>query len=186
MVPLASLWLPILLSAVIAFVASFVLHMALPWHSNDYARLPDEDRVRAAVRQFAIPAGDYMVPRPQTREELKTPEFAARWNEGPNMVLTVLPTGPWSMGRNLSMWFAYLIVVAIFAGYVTGRALGPGVHYLVVFRFVGTTAFAGLALGLWQMTIWYRRSWTTTVRSTIDGLIYASLMAGTFGWLWPK
>ena len=185
MVPLASLWLPVLLSSVIVFLASFILHTALPWHKNDYARVPDEERVRAALRPFTIPPGDYMVPRPETREEIRTPAFAARVAEGPNIVMTVLPNGPWSMGRNLGLWFVYLVVVAIFAGYGAGRALPAGTHYLVVFRFVGTTAFAGFALALWQMSIWYRRSWGTTIRSTIDGLIYASLVAGTFGWLWP-
>ena len=186
MVPLASLWLPILLSAVIVFFASFILHTALPWHKNDYARLPDEDKVRAALRPFAIPPGDYMVPRPQSREEMRAPEYAARVAEGPNMVVTVLPSGGFSMGRNLALWFVYLVAVAVFAGYVAGRALPPGTHYLVVFRFVGTTAFIGFAVALWQMSIWYRRWWGTTMRSTIDGLIYGSLMAGAFGWLWPK
>jgi hypothetical protein len=116
---------------------------------------------------------------------MRAPEFTARIAEGPNIVMTVLPNGGWSMGRNLGLWFVYLVVVAIFAGYVAGRALPRATHYLVVFRFVGTVAFAGFALALWQMSIWYRRSWGTTVRSTIDGLIYAMLMAGTFGWLWP-
>jgi len=185
MVPLATLWLPVLLSAVIVFFASFILHMALPWHKNDYARLPEEEKVRSALRPFAIPPGDYMVPRPQSREEMRAPEFTARIAEGPNIVMTVLPNGGWSMGRNLGLWFVYLLVVAIFAGYVAGRALPRATHYLVVFRFVGTMAFAGFALALWQMSIWYRRSWGTTIRSTIDGLIYAMLMAGTFGWLWP-
>ena len=40
-------------------------------------------------------------------------------------------------------------------------------------------------LALWQISIWYHRSWATTIRSTIDGLIYAALTAGFFGWLWP-
>jgi len=126
MVPLASLWLPILLSAVIVFFASFILHMVLPWHKNDYARVPDEEKVRAALRPFAIPPGDYMVPRPQSREEMRAPEFAARVAEGPNMVVTVLPNGGFSMGRNLALWFVYLVAVAVFAGYVAGRALPLG------------------------------------------------------------
>ena len=37
---LAALWLPILLSAVIVFVVSSILHMALPFHKNDYRQLP--------------------------------------------------------------------------------------------------------------------------------------------------
>ena len=27
---------------------------------------------------------------------------------------------------------------------------------------------------------------TTTIKGTVDGLIYALLTAGTFGWLWPR
>ena len=55
-----------------------------------------------------------------------------------------------------------------------------------MFRFAGATAFTGYALALWQNTIWYKRAWTTTLKATIDGLIYALLTAETFGWLWPK
>ena len=48
------------------------------------------------------------------------------------------------------------------------------------------TAFIAYSAALWQMSIWYRRSWGTTLRYTVDGLIYALLIAGTFGWLWPR
>ena len=186
MVPLAQLWVPILLSAVILFVASFILHTALPWHSDDYHRVPDEERLRAALKPLAIPPGDYVVPRPGNRGEMRSPEFIARVNEGPNMLLTVLPNGPWTMGRNLSLWFAYLLVVVMFAAYVASRVLPPGTDYLMVFRVIGTTAFLGFAVGLWQMSIWYRRAWSTTIKATIDGLIYGLLAAGVFGWLWPS
>jgi hypothetical protein len=43
----------------------------------------------------------------------------------------------------------------------------------------------GYALALWQMSIWWGRKWSTTIRNTIDGLVYALLTGGTFGWLWP-
>jgi hypothetical protein len=186
MVPLAALWLPILLSAVIVFVASSIIHMASPWHKNDYPKVPNEEGLRAALRPLAIPPGDYMVPRPSSREEMKDPKFLEKINQGPNLVLTVLPTGPWSMGRNLGLWFVYLLAVSLFAAYIAGRALAPGAPYLQVFRFVGATAFLGYAAALWQMSIWYRRAWSTTVKATIDGLIYAVLTAGTFGWLWLR
>lgn len=48
-----SLWLPILLSAVFVFILSGVFHMALPWHINDYKKVPEEDKVRDALRSFA-------------------------------------------------------------------------------------------------------------------------------------
>ena len=186
MVGITSLMLPILLSAVIVFVASSVIHMASPWHKSDYPKVPNEDALRAALRPLAIPPGDYMVPRPSGRQEMQSPQFTAKVQEGPNLVLTVLPNGPWSMARNLGLWFVYLVVVGVFAAYVAGRALPAGSVYLQVFRFVGTTAFLAYAAALWQMSIWYRRSWMITVKSTIDGLIYALLTAGTFGWLWPR
>ena len=67
MTALPALWLPILLSSVIVFVVSSVIHMALPWHKSDYPPIPNEDKVMDALRPFAIPPGDYMVPRPTTR-----------------------------------------------------------------------------------------------------------------------
>jgi hypothetical protein len=186
MVPLTALWLPILLSAVIVFVVSSVINLAAPWHKHDYRRVPDEDALRAALRSLSIPPGSYLVPRAQGREEMRAPAFIARVNEGPNLLLTMLPNGPWSTAQSLVQWFVYLMLVAIFAGYVTGRALPAGTDYLQVFRFVGTTAFLGLTVALWQMSIWYRRPWSMSVKATVDGLIYALLMGGTFGWLWPR
>ena len=186
MVPLTALWLPILLSAVIVFVASSVINMAAPWHKNDYPPVPDEDRVRAALRPLYIPPGDYMVPRARVREEMKSPAFLARVNEGPNLMLTVLPNGPWSMVESLVQWFIYLVLVSIFAGYVAGRALPAGTDYLVVYRFTGTTAFVAFTVALWQMSIWYRRAWSMSLKATVDGLIYALLIGGVFGWLWPR
>jgi hypothetical protein len=101
-------------------------------------------------------------------------------------MMTVMPSGSMAMGKQLTMWFGYAVVVGIFAAYVAGRALPPGTPYLAVFRFAGVTAFLGYAVALWQMSIWYHRAWITTVKATVDGLIYALLTAGTFGWLWPR
>ena len=50
MTALSALLVPIVLSAVIVFVASFIIHMALPWHKSDYPKVPNEDRVREALR----------------------------------------------------------------------------------------------------------------------------------------
>lgn len=186
MTSLYALWLPILLSAVIVFVASSVIHMASPWHKSDYSKVPSEDKVMDALRPFAVPPGDYMVPRPSGPQELRSPAFAEKLNKGPVLMLTVMPNGMMSMSRNLSLWFGYCAVVGFFAAYVTASALPVGASYLKVFRFVGATAFIGYALALWQMSIWYRRAWSTTIKATVDGFIYALLTAGMFGWLWPR
>jgi hypothetical protein len=186
MTPITALWLPILVSAAIVFVMSSIIHMASPWHKNDYPRMPREDEAMDALRPLAIPPGDYMVPRVTSRAEMTSPEFAEKLRRGPVMIVTMLPNGSFSMGRNLSLWFVYLLVVGVFAAYVAGRVLPAGAEYMPVFRFVGVTAFLGYAAALWQMWIWYHRSLTITIKATIDGLVYALLTAGTFGWLWPR
>jgi hypothetical protein len=183
--PLTSLWLPILLSAVFVFVVSSLIHMATPWHKGEYPRLPKEDAFRDAVGPLAIPPGDYMVPRASSMAEMGAPEFVDKLTKGPVAIITVLPNGKMSMTGSLVGWFVYALVVSVFAGYVASRALSVGAHYLAVFRFAGATAFAGYALALWQMRIWYNRALGTTVKATIDGLLYALVTAGTFGWLWP-
>src|SRR5712692_7249406 len=180
------LWLPILLSSVIVFIMSSIIHMMSHWHKSDYPKLPNEDKVMDALRPLAIPPGDYLIPCPSSREEMRSPEFAEKRKKGPVVMFTVWPSGPISMGKNLIMWFLYTVAVGIFAAYVAGRALPHGEEYLHVFRFAGVTAFIAYSVGLWQMSIWYNRSWTTTIKSTVDGLIYALLTAGTFGWLWPR
>jgi hypothetical protein len=186
MIGLSSLWLPILLSSVFVFILSSVIHMASPWHKNDYAKMPDQDKVMDALRPFAILPGDYVVPRPSSMQDMKSPEFLDKLKKGPVMVLTVLPNGPMRMGKSMVLWFLYLVAVSVFAAYVAGRALPAGTGYLPVFRFAGVTAFLGYSLALWQMSIWYGRALGTTIKATVDGLIYALVTAGTFGWLWPN
>jgi hypothetical protein len=186
MTELSMLWPPILFSALVVVIASSIIHMASPWHRTDYPKMPNEDHVRAALRPLNIPPGDYMIPRPASRSELRTPEFADKINAGPVMVVTVLPNGPMSMGRNLTLWFIYCTTNSLFAAYIASRALPPDPDYLEVFRFTGATAFIGYAVALWQMSIWYRRSWLTTLKVTVDGFIYACLTAGIFALLWPR
>jgi hypothetical protein len=186
MVPLAALWLPILVSAVIVFVASSIVHMVLPIHRSDYRKLPKEDEVMAALRGFDIAPGDYLVPCGTGPESMKDPAFLERMKKGPVALMTFREPGTPSMGKSLALWFLYCVVVGVFAAYISGRALVVGATYLQVFRFAGCVAFVGYALALWQNTIWFNRAWTTTLKSTIDGLIYGLLTGGVFGWLWPR
>jgi len=185
MVEYYMLWLPVLLSSVLVFIVSSVIHMASPWHKNDYPKVPNEDKVMDAIRPLAIPPGDYMIPRPATSKEMKSPEFKEKLNKGPVMMLNMWPSGPMSMGKNLILWFVYSLVIGLFSAYIVKHALPIGARYIYVFRYVGITAFLGYSAALWQMAIWYRRPWSITLKSTIDGLIYAALTAGVFGWLWP-
>jgi hypothetical protein len=185
MVSLTSLWLPILISAVLVFFASFIIHMFIGYHAADYGRAPSEDAVMDALRGFSIPSGDYMVPCPG-RLGPRDPAFVAKHKKGPVLLMTVFPAGDLGMGKQLVAWFMYCVVIGIFAAYLTSRALPAGAPYLEVFRFSATVAFVAYGMGLWQHSIWYRRKWATTIRSNIDALIYGLLTGGVFGWLWPS
>jgi hypothetical protein len=186
MVSAMSLWLPILVSAVIVFVASSIIHMFLPFHRGDMKGLPNEADVLTGLRKANIEPGDYVFPYAGSMEAMKTPEYVEKYAKGPVGFLTLGKPGPISMTGPLVLWFLYSVLVSLFAGYVAGAALSPDTHYLQVFRIVGATAFMGYSMGLLQNSIWYRRNWGATCRSFIDGLVYALLTAGTFGWLWPK
>lgn len=185
MVPVMSLLLPILLSAVAVFIVSSIIHMLLPYHRKDFSPIPAEAQVMDALRPFNLPPGEYVMPAPPRGGDFKAPEYVEKLNRGPVAFLNIMPNGPFNMVPQLALWFLYSVVVSIFAAYIAGRALEPGSSYLEVFRFAGATAFAGYGLGLWQNSIWYRRSWTTTLKSNFDALIYALVTAGIFGWLWP-
>jgi hypothetical protein len=187
MIHMHALWLPTLLSAVVVFLASSVIHMALQWwHRSDYPKLAQEDKVMELLKPLAIPPGDYMVPGCSGSAEMRTPEFKQKMMEGPIMMLTVVQGGPIKIGGKLALWFLYLLVVTHLAGYVAGHALPFGAGHKAVFRIIGVTSFLGFSAALWQMSIWYQRSWLTTLKITVDGLLYAALTAGTFACFWPR
>ena len=187
MVPVTSLLVPIALSAILVFFASFLIHMVLGYHKNDLRKLPDsqEDEILALLTRLNLPFADYGVPHPGSPDRMKDPAFVAKMTKGPLAFVNVAPGGPPSMGASLAMWFLFVLVVTVFSAYITSRAVTPAVDYLTVFRFIGTSAFMGYGLGQIPESIWYRRSWTRTIKSLFDSLVYALLTAGVFGWLWP-
>lgn len=185
MVSLLSLWLPILVAAILVFVASSIIHMVLGYHASDWKKLPREEDVQNALRQFQLAPGDYLVPRPAKLADMSDPAFKARQEKGPVFLMTVYPNGQSGMGLQLASWFIFAIVVGKVAGYVAGITLAPGADPMTVFRVTATVAFAGYSLALVQQSIWYRRNWKTTVISVFDGLLYGLMTGGAFAWLWP-
>ena len=183
MVSLSALWLAILLSAVFVFIASSILHMLLPFHRSDYRQLPDEEKVRAVLR--GLPRGLYILPF-TNHKEMKSPAMVEKYKQGPVGLLSVAPNGPPMMGKFLGLWFLYCLLISFFTAYLTGHTVAAGMNYRVVFRVAGTAAFMAFGLGPIVNSIWKGQPWSVTVKEVIDGLIYALLTAGTFGWLWPR
>src|SRR5688572_28617186 len=185
-IPITSLWLPILISAVLIFFLSFVVHTVLKYHNSDFGKLSDEDRVMDALRPFNIPPGDYVFPYAHGMEAMKSEAYQQKVIKGPVWFVTALrPGAVFSMGPQLTQWFAYSLLVGIMCAYLAGRMLLPGADYLSVFRLTGTVAFACYSMALMQRSIWFAQSWSSTLKSMFDGLLYALVTAGAFGWLWP-
>ena len=113
MIPLTALWLPILLSAVIVLFASFIMHMVLAYHRSDYRKLPDEERVTDAMRIAGVTRGPaYFFPY-FSFKEMKSAPVIEKMKRGPVGLLTVLPSDPPAMGKNLIQWFLYCVVISI-------------------------------------------------------------------------
>ena len=184
MVSLGSLWLPILLSAVLVFAASSIIHMVLKYHNKDYTRLSNEDAVRAAIRGSS-PA-QYIIPYCPEMKAMETPEMKQKYTEGPVAVLNVMRSGVPSMGKPLTQWFIFSLVVSLFIAYVASHAIPAGTRYLQVFRIVGAVGFLAYAASQVQQSIWWGKPWKNTWKDVFDGLVYGLVTAGTFGWLWPR
>jgi hypothetical protein len=185
MVYLSALWMPILVSAVIVFVASSILHMVLPLHRSDYQKLPNEEKLLEALRAAGVGPGNYHFPH-CTQKDMGSPEMQEKMRTGPVGMMNVLPSGPYNMGKYLGQWFVLCVVVGVFAAYLAGRTLTAGAPYLTVFRITGTVAFAAYGLSAVTDSIWKGQRWSTTAKHVFDGLIYSLLTGGTFGWLWPR
>jgi hypothetical protein len=185
MVALSALWLPILLSAVIVFIASSIMHVVLTYHQSDCKQIPDEANVLATLRKVGLERGYYHFPF-SSHKEMKSPATMEKFKLGPVGILTVFPSGPPAMPKFLGLWFAYCLVIGFFVAYLTAHTVAAGANYLVVFRVVGTAAFLAYGLGQISNGIWKGQPWGMTIKEVVDGLIYGMLTAGTFGWLWPR
>lgn len=186
MVSLTQLWLPIVLSGVAVFVVSSIVHMLLPFHKNDYAKLPDEDGIVETMRTARLGTGVYVFPYCADHKEMGSPAMVEKYEKGPIGFVTVMPNGTPKMGKHLTLWFLFSLLVSFMSAYLASRFLAPGTHYLTVFRHVGTTAFMAYGVGQISDSIWKAQPWSSTIKNVFDGLVYGLVTAGMFGWLWPR
>jgi len=183
--PIGSLWLPVLVSALVVFVASFILHMVLKYHKSDIKPLPNEAAVRDAIGKGSPTPGLYFSPYCSDHSQMNDPAIKQMFEKGPVAMITIVQNGAPKMSKHLSLWFAFCLLVSFVAAYVARHTLHPGDDGMLVARITGTVAFAGYALSHVSDSIWKAQPWGNTVRALIDGLIYALLTAGVFCLLWP-
>jgi hypothetical protein len=186
MVSLGALWLPILLSAVLIFFTSFLIHMVLKYHSRDYTKLPNEDAVRAAIRAGNPAPAQYIIPYCADPKDMQKSEIQQKFIEGPVAVMNLMRPAVPKMGKSLVQWFLFTLVVSFLIAYVAAHTIPPGAKYLDVFRAVGAVGFLAYAAGQLPAAIWMGKPWKVAWKEVFDGLLYGLVTAGTLGWLWPR
>ena len=171
--------MPILVSAVLVWIASALVWTVLPWHKKDYSKTNDEEAVRAAIK--GLSPGLYSVPHCSDQAQMEAAR--PRLEEGPVAFITVAPNGWPAMGGRMAQSFLYYVLVGIICAYVVTRTLGADADYLTVFRIAGTVAFCSYGLAGIPDSIWFSKPWPFTGKVMFDALLYALLTGGTFGWL---
>jgi hypothetical protein len=183
---LLSLWLPILLSAVVVFVISSLIHMVLKWHASDYSAFANEDAVRAAIRAGNPAPGRYVLPHCGDMKNMASEAMKKKYEEGPVGHVTILTNGVHNMGKYLGLWFLWSLAIAAVVGYLAGRVYGLD-HNLAraAAKFVGAITFIAHGFGTVTESIWMGRPWSGSVINLLDAALYALGSGFVFLWLWP-
>ncbi|MYB97752.1 MAG: hypothetical protein F4X60_04260 [Gemmatimonadetes bacterium] len=185
MVSLATLWLPILLTGVVVFTVSATIWMVMPHHKNDFARSDDEDALMDAVRDSVGGPGMYMFPWAPDGEQTSE-GYRERLAAGPVGILRVRdPADVIDMKPAMAKSILLHLVVAVFVAYLASITLEQGAAYMSVFKVTSVAAFMAHGFIGFQESIWFGLPGGVAVKHALDGLVYALLTAGIFGWLWP-
>jgi hypothetical protein len=172
--------LPIVISAIALFFASFLSWMVLQLHKTDWKRIDREAEFMVAIGGFNLPEGSYLFPMAGSTAEMQTPEFQQKYAAGPRGILNLMPKT--NMGANLGLTFLYFLAVSFVLAYLASIAFKPGAGFLDVFRFVATAAFATFIASIVQHSIWFRMRITGHL---IESVAYAAITGAIFAGLWP-
>ena len=184
-VSLLQLWMPIVLGAFVAWVASALIHMVIKYHNADYEPLANEDQVSDALRAGNPKPGLYTTPYCADMKDMNGEAMQDKFKQGPVAMISVFENGMPPMGKLLLQQILFFLVGSLLAAYVACQVFAPGAEYMGVFRLVMAVSFLAYGYGVIPFSIWYGHPWGNTVRYLIDALIYAAVTAGTFAWLWP-
>ena len=142
--------------------------------------------MRAAIRAGNPKPAQYIIPYCSDMKDMEKPEMKQKYVEGPIAVINLMPSGAPKMGKSLTQWFIFILIVSFFIAYVAAHTIQQGAEYLHVFRVVGAVGFLAYSAGQFPESIWMGKPWAVSIKNGIDGLVYGLVTAGTFGWLWPR
>lgn len=183
--PMLSLWLPVVVAAVVVWIASALIWMLLGYHNGDFRKLPDEERFRELYAGGKIAPGQYVTPYWQDARGRDDKEFMKRFDSGPVGLFVAGRNGPPNMGRNMLLSLIFYLVVSFVVAYVARHTLTFGTDGRTVLRITGTIAIAIYALAGVPDSIWFWRPWSVTAKNVVDGIVYGLITGVIFMLLWP-
>ena len=181
---LTPLWLPILLSAVVVWVASAIVWMALPHHKRDFIALPDEDGFMEHVRKSGLGPGNYVFPDFRGRDAMKSEKVCKALESGPVGHLSLWPT-PLTMGGKMVATFVVFLVVSTLIAYLTRVALPGAAPFGKVFQVATTAGVLAYCFSFIPNAVWFGAYRRTIVAGIVDGVVYGVITGAIFAWRWP-
>jgi hypothetical protein len=180
---LASLWLPVVLSGIALFFASWAAWMVLPHHKGEWIGLPNEDAVMNQLKGDNLPPGQYCFPYAGKPEDMKSEAYKAKMKAGPRGMLTLWKEAP-NMGVNMVCTVAFFLIANAVIAYLAGMVLSPipETDRWFVFRFVGTAGILTYGTANILNGIWFGRK---MVGDIADGIVYGIITGVIFALLWP-
>lgn len=181
---LIALWVPILVSAVAIFFASFVSWVVIGHHNPDWAALPNQAEKIKELGALNLPTGRYVFPCVRTKEEMEDEATKAAVENGPWGTINLWGGAP-NMGRNLGLTFLFYFVTAVFIAYLGTLALDPGAGFSKVFQVTGTASVLAHCFAFMPNNIWFAAPRRAILMDVLDGIVYSLITGAIFGVMWP-
>lgn len=179
------LWLPILLSAVLVFIISSLVHMVFKWHAPEYRGFANEDAVRAAIKAGNPTPGQYVLPYCSDMKAMSSEPMTKKYREGPVGFVTLGPSAPPAIGTSLLQWFGLSLAISAIAAIIAGKYVGLAGGGRTAACLTGTIALLAYGFGYIQGGIWQGQPWSSVAKYLVDSTLYALGTAAIFWWLWP-
>lgn len=183
---IGQLWQPILLATLLCFMMSAIVWMFGPHHKKEFKGPPNTDGIMDLLRQGNVEAGAYMFPFGDRANKAEFEASMKKFAEGPAGLMYIFPKGKMNMGKMMGQQIVFFLLVNVMLAFIGHRIGLDQRSYLHVFKTVGAIAFMTYAVGSAPESIWFGRPWKSYLLTGFDGVLYALVTAGTFGWLWPR
>ncbi|WP_299074482.1 hypothetical protein [uncultured Paraglaciecola sp.] len=185
-VSVSDLWLAILVTGLLSWVASAFIHMLFKYHNADYKGLSNEQGVSIALAETSPSPGLYTLPYCSDMQAMAEEAMQKKFTEGPVAMVTIMPNGMPNMGKLLSQQIVFFITGSFLIGYLASISIVQSADHIMVFRQVFVAGFLTYGWAQIPISIWMGQPWANCLRYLLDALIYAAVAGAIFALLWPS